>query len=91
MHVQKEIINFAIKSKNFSLYNKYKNYLENLFEFFYFILKEPFSNFWWESITLFLEYFQLLIYITDEKVSKKTEISNLHIVFFFMAQCRNNS
>ena len=71
MLLQKEIINFEMKKKNFSFYNKYKSFLENLFEIFYHILKEPFSNFWWESITLFLEYFHLLIYITDEKVSIK--------------------
>ena len=74
MFHQKEIINFELTKKNFSFYNKYKTTLENLFELFYIILKEPFSNFWWESITLFLEYFQLLIYITDEKVSTKKYI-----------------
>ena len=69
MSFQKEIINIELKKKNFSYYTIYKICLENLFELFYYILKEPFSNFWWESFTLFLEYFQLLIYITDEKVS----------------------
>ena len=69
MSFQKEIISIELKKKNFSYYTIYKICLENLFELFYYILKEPFSNFWWESFTLFLEYFQLLIYITDEKVS----------------------
>ena len=70
MSFQKEIINIDLRKKNFSYYTIYKICLENLFELFYYILKEPFSNFWWEAFTLFLEYFQLLIYITDEKVSK---------------------
>ena len=68
MLLQKEIINIELKRKNFTLYTKYKRCLENLFEFFNYILKEPFSNFWWEIITLFFEYFKLLIYISDEKV-----------------------
>ena len=70
MSFQKEIINIDLRKNNFSYYTIYKICLENLFELFYYILKEPFSNFWWEAFTLFLEYFQLLIYITDEKVSK---------------------
>ena len=74
MHLQKEIINFQLTKKHFSFYSGYKKALENLFELFYYILKEPFLNFWWESITLFLEYFQLLIYIADEKVSIKKRI-----------------
>jgi hypothetical protein len=57
-----------LKKKNFTLYIKYKRCLENLFELFNYMLKEPFSNFWWEIVTLFLEYFNLLIYIADEKV-----------------------
>ena len=82
MFHQKEIINFELTKKNFSFYNKYKITLENLFELFYIILKEPFSNFWWESITLFLEYFQLLIYITDEKVSTKNRFNCFSYSFF---------
>ena len=81
MFLQKEIINFELTKKHFSFYSKYKTTLENLFELFYIILKEPFSNIWWESITLFLEYFQLLIYITDEKVSIKIDIIFFRIVF----------
>lgn len=74
MLIQKEIINIELKKKNFTLYTKYKRCLENLFELFYYILKDPFANFWWEIITLFLEYFQLLIFIADEKVSVKNNI-----------------
>lgn len=65
-----EIINIDFSSKGFSLYNIYKNYLENLFELFYLFLKDDSTGFWWESITLILEYLQLLTYIIDEKVSK---------------------
>ena len=68
MFLQKEIINIELKKKNFTLYIKYKRCLEILFELFNYILKEPFSNIWWEIVTLFFEYFNLLIYIADEKV-----------------------
>ena len=68
MSIQKEIINLELKKKSFSFYVKYRNCLESLFELFYYILKDPFSNFWWESFTLFLEYLQLIVYITHEKV-----------------------
>lgn len=69
--IQKEIINMELTKKKFAFYTKYKNCLENLFELFYYILKAPFSNFWWESLSLFFEYFQLIVYITDEKVRKQ--------------------
>ena len=47
----------------------YKNYLDNLFELFYYIIKDSSTGFWWESLTLISEYLQLIIYIIDEKVS----------------------
>jgi hypothetical protein len=72
MSKQNEIINIEFNSKRFSLYDIYKNYLENLFELFYLILKEDSTGFWWESIALILEYLQLLTYIIDEKVSKSS-------------------
>ena len=86
MSIQKEIINIELTKKKFSFYNKYKNCLENLFELFYYLLKEPFSHFWWESISLFFEYFQLIVYITDEKVRKHFKIiyNILKIVFLYM-------
>ena len=68
-NIQDEIINIELKKKNFSFYTKYKSCLENLFELFYYILKEPISTFWWEFFTLFFEYAQLMVYIIDEKVS----------------------
>ena len=69
MSIQNEIINFEFKHQKFALYSKYKNRLDNLFELFHLILKDPFDTFWWEFFTTFFEYFQLLIYITHEKVS----------------------
>ncbi len=69
MSNRKEIINVQIEFKKFSIYMLYKNYLDNLFELFYYIIKDSSTGFWWESLTLISEYLQLIIYIIDEKVS----------------------
>lgn len=69
MSNRKEIINVQIEFKKFSIYMLYKNYLDNLFELFYYIIKDSSTGFWWESLTLISEYLQLIIYIFDEKVS----------------------
>ena len=66
----KDIINIEIKKENYTFYIKYRKSLENLFELFHFILKDPFTNIWWDSFTIFIEYIHLLVYITHKKVSK---------------------
>ena len=70
MSIQKDIINNELKKDNYSFYIKYRESLENLFELFYIILKDPFTKIWWDSFTIFIEYFHLLVYITHKKVSK---------------------
>ena len=70
MSIQKDIINIELTKENFSFYIKYRKSLENLFELFHFILKDPFSNFWWDLFTILIEYIHLLVYITHKKVSK---------------------
>ena len=40
MSNRKEIINVQIEFKKFSIYMLYKNYLDNLFELFYYIIKD---------------------------------------------------
>ena len=37
---------------------------------FYFILKDNFDNFWWECISLTIQYSQMLIFIVNKTVSK---------------------
>ena len=69
MSNRKEIINVQFEFKKFSIYMIYKNCLDNLFELFYYIIKDSSSGFLWESLTLIFEYLQLIIYIIDEKVS----------------------
>ena len=70
MSIQKDIINIEIEKENYSFYIKYRKSLENLFELFHIILKDPFTNIWWDSFTIFIEYIHLLVYITHKKVSK---------------------
>ena len=70
MSIHKDIINIELTKENFSFYIKYRKSLENLFELFHFILKDPFTNIWWDSFTIFIEYIHLLVYITHKNVSK---------------------
>ena len=70
MSIQKDIINIQLKKEKYLFYQKYRKSLENLFELFHFILKDPFTNVWWDSFTIFIEYIHLLVYITHKKVSK---------------------
>ena len=69
MSIQKEIINLEFIKKKYAFYIKYRKTLERIFELFHFILKAPFSNFWWDSFTILIEYIHLLVYITHKKVS----------------------
>jgi hypothetical protein len=70
MSIQKDIINNEVKKENYSFYIMYRKSLENVFELFHIILKDPFTNIWWDTLTLILEYIHLLVYITHKKVSK---------------------
>ena len=70
MSIQKDIINIELTKENFSFYIKYRKSLESLFELFHLILKDPFTNIWWDSFTKLIEYIHLLVYITHKKVSK---------------------
>ena len=69
MSNEKDIINIELIKENHSFYIKYRKSLEGLFELFNFILKDPFTNIWWDSFTIFIEYIHLLVYITHKKVS----------------------
>ena len=69
MSNRKEISNAQFEFKKFSIYMIYKNCLDNLYELFYYMIKDSSTGFWWESLTLIFEYLQLIIYIIDEKVS----------------------
>ena len=69
MSNRKEISNVQFEFKKFSIYMFYESCLDNLYELFYYMIKDSTTGFWWESLTLISEYLQLIIYIIDEKVS----------------------
>ena len=62
--------NLHIEKEESVLTELYKNFVEGLYELYCLMLENPFENFWYECISLSLGYFQLLIYIIDETVSK---------------------
>lgn len=53
--------------------SKYKKIVENIidriYEVFFYILKNPLDNIYWECISLIIQYLQLIIFVLDESVS----------------------
>ena len=53
--------------------SKYKKIVENIidriYEVFFYILKNPVDNIYWECISLIIQYLQLIIFVLDESVS----------------------
>jgi hypothetical protein len=44
--------------------------IEGFYSLFYLILKNPLDNFWWECISITIQYSQLLIFIINQTVRK---------------------
>jgi hypothetical protein len=44
--------------------------IEGFYSLFYLILKNPLDNFWWEYISITIQYSQLLIFIINQTVRK---------------------
>ena len=65
----KKILNAEIMKKESKIKSKIKDLLEGFFSIFYYILKNPLDNLWWECISLIIQYLQLIIFIVDETVS----------------------
>ena len=59
-------INLAEKE---SITSKFTEFQNSLFIIFYYILKKPFDNFWWECISILIQYLQIFIFIIDSTVS----------------------
>lgn len=62
-------------AENESITSKFTEFQNSLFIIFYYILKKPFDNFWWECISILIQYFQIFIFIIDSTVS----IYNKHL------------
>ena len=56
-------------AENESITSKFTEFQNSLFIIFYYILKKPFDNFWWECISILIQYFQMGIFIIDSTVS----------------------
>ena len=70
--MQKEnqkILSCQIENKPSKIKLSIKNLLEGFFSIFYYLLKNPLDNVWWEYTSLIIQYLQLIIFIIDETVS----------------------
>ena len=56
-------------NKGKSELNKFNEFYNALFTIFYFILQKPFDSFWWECVSITIQYFQMSIFIIDSTVS----------------------
>jgi hypothetical protein len=65
----KKILSGEIIKKPYKLKTFIKNFLDGFFSIFYYLLKNPLDNVWWECISLIIQYIQLIILIIDETVS----------------------
>ena len=66
---RKKILSIDIFQKDSKLNSKIKEIFEGFYELLYCILKDPLDNFWWECISLIIQYLQLIACILDDKVS----------------------
>ena len=77
----KNILKVEIEKKESKTREKIQYILDGIYEVFFYILKDPLDNFWWECISLFIQYLQLIIFTIDEAVSN---YFIKHIVFEYL-------
>ena len=63
--------------------NKFSELYNGLFILFYFIMKKPLDNFWFECISLIIQYFQIAISIIKPTVSNVIMIIIIYSFFQF--------
>ena len=66
---ENNIITIKIKKEQSLLTKLINNILESLFALFELILDDPIENFWFEIISLFICYIQIIMFIFNETVS----------------------
>ena len=74
------ILKAKLEVKGSKLLKNINEFYEGFYILFYFILKNPLDNIWWECISITIQYSQLLIFILDSTVSRKYYIIK-NIVF----------
>ena len=68
---EKKILKAEINKKESKLSKTIEDFYEGFNELFYLILKNPLDNFWWECISLTIQYAQMLIFIVNKTVRNK--------------------
>ena len=64
-----EILKSNIIIKESKLLKIIDEFYEGFYALFYLIIKSPLDNFWWECISLTIQYTQMLIFIINGTVS----------------------
>ena len=64
------ILKVETSKKESKLRKFIEEYIEGFYSLFYLILKNPLDNFWWECISITIQYSQLLIFIINQTVRK---------------------
>ena len=72
-----KILKLNIKDNNSYILKKLEEYYEGFNALFYFILKNPLDNFWWECISLSFQYAHMLIFIVNGTVRFKYFLSKI--------------
>ena len=65
----KKLIRIKIQQNNSFIRDLIKNSLESTFLLFYYLLKNPLENFWWECISIIIQYADMFLYLADKTVS----------------------
>ena len=65
------ILKAKLEVKDSRLLKKINEFYEAFYILFFFILKNPLDNIWWECISLTIQYSQLLFFILNSTVSQK--------------------
>ena len=64
------MLKLKIKKEKIFIFELYKKIIEAFYILFDLILEKPIENFWFELISIFIGYFQLIIHSFDRTVSK---------------------
>ena len=65
----KKLIQAKIQKNDSFLRGQTKKLLESIYLVFYFMLKNPLENFWWECISIIIQYADMFLYLADKTVS----------------------
>ena len=71
MSENKAILKAKIKKERSIFLKIIDEFYCGFYELFYFILKNPFENFYWECTSITIQYVHLLLCVIDKTVSKK--------------------